>query len=399
MSHGSDNMFWKDKNEKLNIGRLNEVIKVSHHLLKILLILAIIALVVLVTYLVNTWHILSFLKTILIVIAPVFIGLIVAWLFDPIVSWLQKKGFKRILGAGVIYLTLIGGIYLLISLMIPALSSQINDFVSSIPSTLNYIKDFISDFLNKLSNSGNYDLSSIKDQIFKSLETFGVSLATSLPMTIMNIIRSIFSGGVTIVLGFMIGFYMLIDFPNVGRHLMEIVPKKWHKDTHELCSRLNHSLRGFVQGTLFIMLLVFIAQAIGLTLAGLKAPLVFAIFCAITNVIPYFGPYIGGIPAVVVALSISPMTGIFTLVSIVIVQAIESTFLQPIVMGKAMKLHPVTIMLGLLVFQYFFGILGMILATPLIASLKILIQFVDSKLNIMQMFHKEEVIDKKNIEL
>lgn len=383
-------VFWKEKNEKLDTGRLNEVIKVSHHLLKTLLVLSVLGLIVLVTYLVKSWNILSFFQTILVVISPVFIGLVVAWLFDPIVSWLKKKGIKRVFGALIVYILFLGTIYLLVSLMIPTLSDQINDFVISIPSILNYVKDFISDCLLKLSKTSNYDFHSVEEQIFKSLETFGVSLATNLPAILVNTVKNIFSGGVTLVLGLMLGFYMLIDFHNVGGHLLDILPKKWHHDAKEIAYKLNHSLKGFVQGTLFIMLLVFIAQSIGLTLAGLKAPLLFGIFCAITNVIPYLGPYIGGIPAVIVGFSMSPLTGIFTLLSIVVVQVIESSFLQPIVMGKAMKLHPVTIMIGLLIFQHFFGIIGMIIATPVISAFKIIFQFIDSKLHFKKMIHKEE---------
>ncbi len=383
-------MFFKRKNDKLDIDRLNDVIKVSHHVLKILFVLAILALIVLGTYLIKSWNVLDVIKTILVVISPVFIGLIVAWLFDPIVTKLRNKGVPRIVGALIVYLCFFGFVYLLIWLMIPTLSDQINDFVASIPEILNYLKDFVSDLLSKISDASNYDLSSAQQQIFASIEDFGVSLAVNLPATLMNGIKAIFSGGVTLVLGFMFGFYMLIDFNNVGRHLLEILPEKWHEDAKDLTTKLNRSLRSFVQGTLFIMFLVFIAQSIGLTLAGLKAPLLFGIFCAITNVIPYLGPYIGGAPAVIVGFSMSPLTGVFSLISIVAVQMIESYFLQPVVMGKAMQLHPVTIMIGLLIFQYFFGIIGMIVATPVIASLKIIITFIDSKLHFMKMIHKEK---------
>lgn len=383
-------MFFKSKEEKLDVKRVNEVLKLLHHLLKILFILAAISLIILITMLIKSLKILPALVTLLGVIAPVFIGLVIAWLFDPIVTFFQKKKIKRVFGALIVYACLISFIYLIIRLMIPTLADQINDFVTSVPSILNYVKDFISNILSKISVISNYDLTSVKQQIFKSIEDIGVSLAVNLPATLMNGIKTVFSGGVTLLLGFMFGFYMLIDFKNVNKHLLEIIPEQWHEDSIMLFSKLNKTLRDFVQGTLFIMLLVFIAQSTGFTLVGLKAPLLFGIFCAITNVIPYLGPYIGGAPAVIVGFSISPITGIFTLICVVIVQMIESSILQPIVMGKAMKLHPVTIMIGLLVFQYFFGIVGMIIATPLIAALKVIFQFIDSKIHFMKMIHKEK---------
>ena len=127
------------------------------------------------------------------------------------------------------------------------------------------------------------------------------------------------------------------------------------------------------------MFILFVFQSLALSLAGLEAPMVFGLFCAVTNVIPYVGPYIGGIPAVVVGLSISPMTGLFVLIAVVVAQSLESYFLQPIVMGKTMKLHPVTIMLGLLIFGHFFGIFGMIISTPIIAAVKAIFMFFNEK--------------------
>ena len=131
------------------------------------------------------------------------------------------------------------------------------------------------------------------------------------------------------------------------------------------------------------MVLVFITQSIGLTIAGLEAPILFALFCAVTDIIPYFGPYIGGIPAVIVGFTMSPITGICVLISIIIVQLLENNFYQPLIMGHTMKLHPVTIMLGLLIFGHFFGIIGMIVATPVIAAGKVIFTYLDEKLNIV----------------
>ena len=177
---------------------------------------------------------------------------------------------------------------------------------------------------------------------------------------------------------------MLFDFDNVKKHLHSLIPKKYQKDTVVLINKLNNNLKSYVHGTLLIMFILFIFQSIALWIAGLEAPMVFGLFCAVTNVIPYIGPYIGGVPAVVVGLSISPMTGIFALIAVVLAQTLESYFLQPIVMGKTMKLHPVTIMLGLLLFGHFFGIIGMILATPVISILKTIFQFFNEKYSIME---------------
>ena len=152
----------------------------------------------------------------------------------------------------------------------------------------------------------------------------------------------------------------------------------------EVTDRLNVSLKNYVLGTIFVTIILFIFQSLGFLIAGLKAPLVFGLICAITNIIPYVGPYIGGIPAVLVGFTISPLVGILTLVSVIISQFLESYILTPIILSKTMKLHPVTIIIGLLIFEHFFGIIGMLVSTPVIACLKIIIQFFDEKYDIFE---------------
>ncbi len=143
--------------------------------------------------------------------------------------------------------------------------------------------------------------------------------------------------------------------------------------------------RGYVSGTLFTSLAVAFFTFIGLIISGISSPLLFAIFCGITNIIPYFGPYIGGIPTVIVAFSISPMCGIIAMLTVIIVQFVDGNIINPIVIGKATDIHPVTIVIGLLVFQHYFGILGMIIATPVIGAFKILFNFFNEKYHFIQM--------------
>ncbi len=368
-------MHKKGREEKLNTKMANEVMDLGSIVLKILAVLLVILILLVGTNLLKSWHILAVIGTILVVISPVFIGLVIAWIFDPFVTWMEKHKIRRGLGTLVTYLLLFGGLFLIFALIIPTFSEQLNDFVASIPNILKSIKGFIGDIFDYLSDLFTYNLQSTEEAVLKKIETFGLEIATGLPDTIIGVAKNLISAGTSIVLGLMFGFYLLLDFPRLGRYISNIIPKKWHRDADHLTERLNHSLRSYVNGTLLIMLLVFLAQSFGFLISGLKAPLLFGLFCAITNIIPYLGPYIGGAPAVIVGFSQSPVTGICALISVVIVQLVESNILQPVVMGKTMKLHPVTIMIGLLVFQHFFGMLGLILATPLIATGKILGEF------------------------
>lgn len=381
-------MFKKNNDEKLNIPKINEGVKVGVNLLKLSYFLIVVMAIYLVTLLLSRWKVLPFILDILKVISPLFIGLVIAWLFDPLVTKLQKKGVNRVLGTIFTYVLIILFFVILGSLTIPSITSQLNDLVSATPGFVSYLKDKIDEIFNTISNMSGYDLAAAKIQVYDMINQLGSSLTVGLPNTIMKTITNIVNGGINFVFGFIVGFYMLFDFGNVRKHFISLIPESYKDETEELLDKLNVNLKSYVQGTLLIMTILFVVQSLGLTIAGMKAPLVFGLFCAITNIIPYFGPYIGGIPTVLVAFSISPMTGILALISVLIAQVLESYFLQPIVMSKSMSLHPVTIMLGLLLFQHFFGILGMILATPIIAISKTIILHYAEKYQLFEKFNK-----------
>lgn len=385
-------MFRKKDNNKLDIETLNEVISLGKKILNISFFMIIMCLILFGTYLIKEWHVLSFIKDFFIVILPIFIGLIIAWLFDPLVKWLQGKKVPRIVGCIVVYIVFLSFLTLIIYLIVPSFIGQIKDFISGIPEILKELKNFVNNFIGNASGVVSYDLSVYKKDIYEYINNIGTSITTNLPKTLINVFTSVISGGATFILGLMIGFYMLFDFDKLNRNILGVMPKNWRGNAQELMVRVNNSLRGYVQGVLIIMFLVFITQSIGLTLAGLKAPLVFALFCAITDVIPYFGPYIGAIPAVIVGFTMSPVVGVFCIVSIVVVQLLENNFYQPLIMGHTMKLHPVTIMIGLLIFQHFFGIIGMIIATPVIASLKVIITFINEKTKLVKSEELENIL-------
>lgn len=382
--------MFRKKDEKIDISSLNEILSFGRKLIKILYIVMMVGAILLGIYLLKELKILVFLKDLLIVISPVFIGLLIAWLCDPIVKFLQSKKIPRFAGCIIVYLFLIGIIFMFLYLFLPTFVRQIGDFVATIPDILADLKVFGNKFFDTFATDG-IDVKAIQTQVYTTIEDIALGLTTNLPNTIINITKSIISSSVNFVLGLMIGFYMLFDFDKINSTVLSHMPLKWKDNYVELTTRINTSLRNYVQGVFSVMFLVFITQSIGLTLAGLEAPLLFAVFCAVTDIIPYFGPYIGAIPAVLVGFTISPSVGIFCIISIVVVQLLENNFYQPLIMGHTMQLHPVIIIISLLIFQHFFGIIGMVVATPVVACLKVIFMFVDEKIHFMDLFNKKEV--------
>lgn len=389
-------MFKKNKDKELDFTSLNSILKTGKHLINIGYFMAIVALILLGTYLLKEWHILNFIGDIIVVISPIFIGFLIAWLLEPLVSALQAKKIPRVIACIFTYIVLFGLLFLICYMFIPTLVEQIRDFVAAAPAIFDELSNFAMKLVSGLDTGNLVNIKTLKREIASFITNYGMSIGQEVPKYLLAVGKAIISGGFNFILGLMIGFYLLYDFNKVNTGVRNAIPKHWRESYDELITRINTSLRKYVQGVLLIMFLVFITQSIGLTLAGLEAPMLFALFCAITDIIPYFGPYIGGIPAVIVGFTISPITGICVLISIVIVQILENNFYQPLIMGHTMKLHPVTIMIGLLIFQHFFGIIGMVVATPVIASVKELFNYFNEKLGLTKKLLGEDEEEQNN---
>lgn len=386
MIHRGDKMFSKkekNKNQQIDNSKVNDVLILSKKILHIVYVLVIILAIYIGLRVFKELNLKATCLIILKTISPLFIGIFIAWLFDPFVKFLSKKGIRRTLGTTFTYLLLIGFMILMVCSIIPLLYDQINDFVKVLPTVFDFVKDWVDGLFHSLSNIEYINAAAIKNQLFNNIEQWGSNLTNSLPTMVIGILKSIFSVAGSLVVGMIIGFYLLLNFDSANDLIITLLPKKMRNDGRDLMNEVNTSLRKFIQGLLLDALLIFVIMAIGFSIVGLKAPLLFALFCGITNIIPYAGPYIGGAPAVIVGFSQSPLIGIITLIIIVIVQFLEGNFLQPLIMSKTTKLHPVTIMLGLLLFGYFFGILGMVISTPIIAACKSIFMYFNDKYKII----------------
>ncbi len=372
----------KELEEVIDKKKINELVSLSKKFVNVAYILLIVLGIYAITILLKEWNLLNFFRILISIISPLFIGLVVAWLFDPIVTYFTKKNLSRKLSTFIVYLLFLIIIGIILGMIFPLLSDQLTDFAKTIPQIIDSIKNWISDIFSNFKNIEGFDAEGVKNNLFANIEGYAGDLTSSLPTIIVNLVSVLFSGLGVVVVGLIIGFYILISFDNFGDAL-EFLPENIKEDTQNVIEVVNKCLRRFVEGALIDSTLVFIISALCLWMVGLKAPLLFGLFCGITNVIPYAGPYIGGAPAVIVGFSQGMTTGLLTLLVIAIIQFIEGNFFQPVIMSKTTKLHPVTIMLGLLVFGYFWGIIGMVISTPIIAALKALFIYFENKYNFL----------------
>lgn len=368
----------KEDNKEINKKDLNEVIALSKKILKLLYIVFIAMLILVGIIACKELLVYKFFIDLFKVISPFFIGFILAWLLRPLVKKLNQKLKNNTLSAALVFAIFILLIFILLYVFIPTVYNEVNELVGMLPSFVERATNKINEIFNNFQESG-LNLNDFKDKVLSTITSYSIEIASDLPNTIISFVISLFSGIGTFGMGLIIGIYMLIDYDNIGAHFKKLFPKKIQNDIHYLTSRISVEVRKCVNGTFLVALMVLVCDSIGFALVGLRAPLLFGVICGITDLIPFIGPYIGGATAVLVGVTQDPLIGIGTLIICVIVQIIENYILQPIVMSRASQTHPVLIIIALLVFGHFFGVIGMILAAPILTLLRVIIDFVKEK--------------------
>ena len=374
-------MFKKTKKE-LDTEKINEVATLSARVLKVIYLLLAFLVIYIIIKLFKETNILSFIGTIISILMPLIIGIVIAWLFEPVVNFFEKKKIKRVFGTIITYIILFLIVALIMSAFLPLLAEQISQFAKAAPDIFESIKGWCLGVFDYLKTVDYIDVEALKDEFFVKFEEIAVGISSSLPNQLIGFVSGLFSGLGTFAIGLIIGFLLLVNFRGID-NILKLLPKKYRNTGMELAGEVNVSLRSYVQGALIDCGVVFILTSIGFWIIGLEAPALFGFFCGLTNIIPYIGPYIGGAPAVIVGLTQSPTIGILTLIIIVVIQFLEGNLLQPYIMSKTTKLNAIVIMLGLLVFGYFFGIIGMLLSTPILAAIKTIFQFFNNKYGLL----------------
>jgi len=368
---------------------IKEVFSLTAKILKILYFLMIVGIIFFTSIMIREWGILTFLLTLLKLVSPLFFGFALAWLLNPIVIFLEKKRICRKIGIVIIYLGLIFLLYLFINALFPVLYRELIEFIEVIPSMLNSAENFITNFFNRFRYSDLINAKTVQDNIIISVQNYGNNIMRNLPDTILTSITSLFSGIWVILISIVISFYLLFDFDNKKEILYKIIPTGYRLEIKDLLIKMETELRKWVSGTLFVSFLVFVLSTIGFVIIGLSSPVLFGFICGIMDIIPYIGPLIGGTVAVIVGFTDSMTMGFLALAVVIIVQQMENWFIQPLIMSRSVKLKPVTIILGLIIFGHFFGIFGMMVATPSVSLLKVLWLFIIEKYDIFSQKKKE----------
>lgn len=303
------------------------------------------------------------------VFKPLILSIALAYILSPIVIKLEKTKLKSKVSSLIVVLVSMGILAFIVVYIIPGIIKElmglINDF-DSFDTTLKGIMDFIGyeslppylrEVIDNTINKVQNGLGSYINVLFENIFKFLMELPT-------YFLAPIFV------------YYFLADKDFFKRKVSFFIPLKFREKAFELTSHINRVVRGYFFSQILLSLLVVGLTFVALILINVRFPLVLAIVNGIANFIPYFGPIIGYVPALLLALTEGSDKAVMVTIAFFIIQQIEANIVSPKIVSDCTGMHPVEVMIVLLVGGYFFGALGMILSVPFAATIKISYKYI-----------------------
>ncbi|MFD1736688.1 AI-2E family transporter [Bacillus salitolerans] len=309
-----------------------------------------------------------FYKAVLAIFIPFLIASFITYLLHPLIEKLHGHNIPRPIAILVIYLLFFGGLGFALYKGVPQIIFQIREFTNNVPNLFEQYREW-SLVIHSQTEQFPEGLHARIEEGLQNIEEGLGSLLTLLVEGIKSLLNYII---ILALIPFLV-FYMLKDYNLMKRSLWYVTPRRWRKPGVRFLRDIDQSLGNYIRGQLLVCLVIGVLASVGLWMIGMKYPLLLGTIIGITNIIPYFGPIFGAVPALLISVTISGKMVIWVTVLIFSLQFIEGNLLSPIIVGKSLHMHPVIIMFALLVGGELGGIIGLIVAVPLLAIIKVTI--------------------------
>jgi predicted PurR-regulated permease PerM len=281
---------------------------------------------------------------------------------------------------GLLGLTSLGILYL-----VPLLIEQLTTLVRNTPLIANRANQFLIDVINALDERRlipGSDPEAFGKELVTDLFDRAQNLTENLLRSILGFIPRIFNFGVTLFGVLFVAVYLLVDVRKVKAVFLKAVPTHYRHDARDLWEAFGSSLSRYLGGLVFVVMIQGVLAAGALYFLGVRYAILLGVWVSVTAIIPYLGAFLGGIPAVLVALVFgssvfdsNTTTAILTVVAYVLIQQFEGNFLTPRIQGQALHVHPIIVLLAVIAGGELAGLAGIIFAVPTLAVFRVLFDF------------------------
>lgn len=314
-------------------------------------------------------------------LAPIMLAMILVYLFAPAVDRLARLGLPRIVAAAATFLLALTGLVVLGWALVPLLTRQFAALLEGLPEILVSVRQTMERGLDPFGLSGLVPAPSDGQdpgEWVASLVEGNGDQVVGLLGTVRALVGSLVSGVLGVVLAPVLAFYLLADLPRVTAGIQRLVPPDRRGELIDVGRRILSTVGAYFRGQVVVATFVGVATAIGLAILGLPFWAIIGAATGVFNLVPFIGPTIGAIIGVVVALTVGtgPTQAVIVVVIMVVVQQIDNHVITPAVLSRTVHVHPVTIIVSLIFAASMFGIVGMLVAIPTVATLKLIILYV-----------------------
>lgn len=308
--------------------------------------------------------------TVRVVFPPLVLAAAIVFVLNPVVTALQHRGVPRAVGAGLTYLGVAAVVALAAVLFVPVAADQARDLEEDWPAIQDRAERWVDARAEESQGTfWEFTRADLEGAFSSGDESFADRLDDA-----RDVGLRVFHALLVAVLGPIIALYLLVDLPRVREVAESLVPEHAKPEVTVVAHRLNAAMGGFFRGQLLVALIVGVLCSVGLAAIGLRSWFFVGMIAGLFNVIPLVGPWIGGIPGVVIALTTgSTLQAVGVVVVMVAAQQIDNHLITPQVMQRTVHLHPAAVVLALLAGGTMGGFLGLLVAVPLTAALKIVL--------------------------
>ncbi|WP_172250934.1 AI-2E family transporter [Saccharibacillus deserti] len=307
------------------------------------------------------------------IVLPIILTGVVYYLLNPIVDFMEKKKVKRVYTILCLYVLVIGALTTIIILIVPVIREQLLGFFENFPAYSQTIQTEFEKWIGSDLVTQFQTATSLNTQ--EIVSTFSERATTILNHTwsgiggLLGVVKELVLAIVTLPF---ILFYLLKDGHKLPDYILSFIPTKLRPGTLTVLKETNHQISSYIRGQIIVSMCIGVLLYIGYRIIGLEYSLVLAIVAACTAIVPYLGPAIAITPALIVAAVTSPIMLLKMVIVWTVVQLVEGKFISPQIMGKSLKIHPITIIFVILTAGNLFGVGGILVAVPGYAVLKVL---------------------------
>ncbi len=336
------------------------------------LIIALVISYILMRFVDNYSYFWGIVSKVLSLLTPFFIGALLAYILSPLVDFMEKKlRLKRWMTILIIYGAAFMMTVCFIIMVVPSITNSIIDLINQIPQYSKAVESWI---LENVNNVAGNTMVQIQDTLLAMIPKIS-GLATVVLDYFLGATVSITTLILNVVLGLIISVYIIIDKENILIYTKKVVFITLKKEKATLLvdvvKTFNSNVGTYIVAKSIDSFFVGLVSFVGLALIGSKYALLLGIICAITNMIPYFGPIIGMVPTVIINIFYSTKVAIASLIFLLILQQIEGSIIEPKFVGGKLGLSPILTLFAVCIGGGFFGIMGMILSVPVMGVIKI----------------------------